>query len=71
MHLGIATDHGGFRLKEDLVAQLRAVASGKLERGVAVCGSGVGASIGANKVPGVHAALILDHPSARQSRTIT
>jgi ribose 5-phosphate isomerase B len=44
----------------------RAVAAGKPERGVAVCGSGVGASVCANKVQGVRAALILDHFSARQ-----
>jgi ribose 5-phosphate isomerase B len=95
MRLGIATDHGGFGLKEDLVARLRgaghevvdfgahelrrdddypdfviplaqAVAAGQVERGVAVCGSGVGASICANKVPGVRAALINDHFSAGQ-----
>jgi ribose 5-phosphate isomerase B len=95
MHVGIATDHGGFGLKEDLVARLRAaghdvvdfgadklspdddypdfviplaqaVAAGTIERGVAVCGSGVGASICANKVPGVRAALINDHFSAGQ-----
>jgi ribose 5-phosphate isomerase B len=42
------------------------VASGTVERGVAVCGSGVGASVCANKVPGVRAALINDHFSARQ-----
>ena len=95
MHVGIATDHGGFGLKEDLVVRLRAaghdvvdfgatqlhpdddypdfvtplaraVASGKVERGVAVCGSGVGASICANKVPGVRAGLIHDHFSAGQ-----
>jgi ribose 5-phosphate isomerase B len=95
MHLGIATDHGGFHLKEDLLARLRAaghdvvdfgasalnpgddypdfviplaeaVAAGTLERGIAVCGSGVGASICANKVPGAHAGLISDHFSAAQ-----
>jgi ribose 5-phosphate isomerase B len=95
MHLGIASDHGGFRLKEDLLTRLRAaghdvvdfgarelnegddypdfviplaraVAAGSLERGIAVCGSGVGASICANKVPGAHAALINDHFSAAQ-----
>jgi ribose 5-phosphate isomerase B len=43
-----------------------AVAAGKVERGVAVCGSGVGASVCASKVPGVRAALIHDHFSARQ-----
>lgn len=95
MRIGIAADHGGFALKEDLRAQLtaaghtvldfgsykldrnddfpdfvvplsQAVASGKVERGVAVCGSGVGASICANKIPGVRACLINDHYSARQ-----
>ena len=95
MRVGIATDHGGFGLKQDLVAQLRAaghdvvdfgaeelrpdddypdfviplaqaVAAGTLERGVAVCGSGVGASICANKIPGVRAGLIHDHFSAGQ-----
>jgi ribose 5-phosphate isomerase B len=44
----------------------RAVARGKLERGIAICTSGVGASIAANKVPGVRAALIHDEFSARQ-----
>jgi 6-phosphogluconolactonase len=95
MRIGIATDHGGFALKEDLEARLRAaghsvvdfganrldpdddypdyvvplaraVAAGTVERGVAVCGSGVGASICANKVPGVRAGLIHDHFSATQ-----
>ena len=44
----------------------QAVAAGTVERGIAVCGSGVGASIAANKVPGVRAALINDHFSAAQ-----
>ena len=44
----------------------RAVAGGKVERGVAVCGSGVGASVCANKIPGVRAALVHDHFSAWQ-----
>jgi ribose 5-phosphate isomerase B len=44
----------------------RAVAAGIVERGVAICGSGVGASICANKVPGIRAALIHDHYSAKQ-----
>lgn len=43
-----------------------AVAAGTVERGIAVCGSGVGASVCANKVPGVRAALITDVFSARQ-----
>jgi len=43
-----------------------AVAAGEVERGIALCGSGVGASVCANKVPGVRAALIHDNFSARQ-----
>jgi ribose 5-phosphate isomerase B len=95
MRVGIATDHGGFHLKEELVTNLRAaghqfvdfganslrpdddypdfvvplahaVASGQVERGVAVCGSGVGVSICANKISGARAALIHDQFSAQQ-----
>ena len=95
MHIGIATDHGGYSLKEEMVAKLneaghsvqdfgahelntdddypdfvvplaRAVAAGKVDRGIAICGSGVGASVCANKVKGVHACLIHDHFSAIQ-----
>lgn len=95
MKIGIATDHGGFDLKEGLVAHLleeghevidfgaheldpnddypdfvtplaEAVAAGKLDRGIAICGSGVGASVCANKIYGIRAALINDHFSARQ-----
>lgn len=43
-----------------------AVAMGNIERGIAVCGSGVGASVAANKVDGVRAALIHDHFAAHQ-----
>ncbi len=95
MRVGIATDHAGFILKEELLAQLRgaghdvvdfgaheldladdypdiivplalAVAAGKVPRGIAICGSGVGASVCANKVPGVRAGLVHDHFSAQQ-----
>src|ERR1700726_2001189 len=95
MHIGIATDHGGFELKEKLAARLReaghevtdfgahelspgddypdfviplgqAVAAGKVDRGLAVCGSGVGATVCANKIKGVRACLIEDHFSAKQ-----
>ena len=81
MRIGIATDHGGFDLKEELLKQLReaghevvdfgahglnqgddypdyvvplaeAVAAQKVDRGVAICGSGVGASVCANKIRG-------------------
>jgi ribose 5-phosphate isomerase B len=44
----------------------QAVAAGKAERGVAVCGSGVGAAFCANKIKNVRASLIHDHFSARQ-----
>jgi ribose 5-phosphate isomerase B len=51
----------------DFVVPLaRAVASGEVDRGVAVCGSGVGASVCANKVAGVRAALIHECFSAHQ-----
>src|SRR5881296_1166141 len=44
----------------------KSVAAGKVDRGVAVCGSGVGAAVCANKVKGVRACLIHDHFSAWQ-----
>lgn len=95
MRIGIAADHGGFALKEEIAASLRgsgsevvdfgafhlslgddypdfiiplarAVAAKEVERGIALCGSGVGASIVANKVFGVRAALIENAFSARQ-----
>jgi ribose 5-phosphate isomerase B len=51
----------------DYVAPVaRAVARGEVERGVVVCGSGVGACVVANKVAGVRAALITDIFSAHQ-----
>lgn len=95
MKIGVAADHGGFDLKEQLTGLARkaghevedfgphhldpaddypdfviplaeAVAKGSVERGIAVCGSGVGACIAANKVPGVRAALVSDGFSAHQ-----
>jgi ribose 5-phosphate isomerase B len=95
MRVGIAADHGGFTLKEQLADSLRgsgyevvdfgahqmdpeddypdfitplarAVAAGEVDRGVALCGSGVGAAVAANKVPGVRAGLIHDVFSAHQ-----
>jgi ribose 5-phosphate isomerase B len=51
----------------DFVVPLaRAVADGKVERGVAICGSGVGASVAANKIAGVRACLIHENFSAHQ-----
>jgi ribose 5-phosphate isomerase B len=95
MRVGIASDHGGIALKEELLSRLRearyevvdfgaftqnpdddypdfviplaeALAEGRVERGIAICGSGVGASVCANKIPGIRAALIHDHFSTRQ-----
>ena len=95
MRIGIAADHGGFELKEQLIAALkaagheivdfgahelvaeddypdfvvplaRALARGEVDRGVAICGSGVGACIAANKVLGVRACLIHETFSAHQ-----
>jgi RpiB/LacA/LacB family sugar-phosphate isomerase len=43
-----------------------AVHDGRAERGIILCGSGVGASVAANKVPGVRAGLCHDHYSAHQ-----
>lgn len=45
-----------------------AVAGGEAERGVVVCGSGIGISIAANRVPGARCALVHDHLSARLAR---
>lgn len=94
--IAIASDHGGFAMKNQLVAHLReqgisiedlgcysedsvdypayaetlarAVADGTYERGVLVCGTGIGMSIAANKVPGVRAALCADCYSAAMAR---
>jgi len=44
----------------------RAVLDGKAERGVLVCGSGVGASVAANKLPGIRAGMCHDTYSAHQ-----
>lgn len=43
-----------------------AIGDGRADRGILVCGSGVGASIAANKLPGVRAAICHDTYSARQ-----
>jgi ribose 5-phosphate isomerase B len=95
MKIGLATDHGGYILKEPMLKALRdsghevedfgayrldpgddypdfviplarAVAKGEVERGIAICGSGVGACVAANKVTGVRSALIHESFSAHQ-----
>lgn len=95
MRIGMAADHAGFALKEQLrkalaesghevvdfgassltpeddypdyvVPLARSVARGEVERGLAICGSGVGACVAANKVKGVRAALVHDIFSAHQ-----
>ncbi len=96
MRIGLACDHGGFELKEELKAFLKStgvetvdmgsfneesvdypdfgvlvaeqVSRGELERGILICGTGIGMSIVANKFPGVRAALANDLYSARCSR---
>jgi len=57
-------DEVDFPLMTQRVTEL--VISGQVERGILVCGSGVGAAIAANKVPGVRAAVIHDTYVARQ-----
>jgi len=92
----IASDHGGFELKEDLATYLRdlpvevrdlgpangdpvdypdvgldvaaRVGRGEAERGILLCGTGIGMSIVANKIAGVRAALVHDVYSARMAR---
>jgi ribose 5-phosphate isomerase B len=66
------TDFGDLDRRPDddypdfVIPLARAVASGAMERGIAICGSGVGASVAANKVAGVRACLIHETFSARQ-----
>lgn len=95
MRIGLAADHGGFALKEEMAQRLRrdgfdvldvgahsfdsaddypdyviplaqAIAKGEVERGIAICGSGAGASIAANKVKSVRACMVSDVFSAHQ-----
>jgi ribose 5-phosphate isomerase B len=96
MQIGLACDHGGFELKEELKTFLKShgvepidmgtfnedsvdypdfgvlvaekVSRGELEKGILICGTGIGMSIVANKFPGIRAALANDLYSARCSR---
>ena len=94
MRIAIGADHGGYALKEKLLAYLRerdvdvidfgtdsdrsvdypdfailvgkAIQAREADRGVLICGSGVGVCIAANKIKGVYAAICHDAYSARQ-----
>ena len=95
MRIAIGADHGGFSLKEDIVALLQkerldvvdvgahtldpsddypdfarpvgqAVQRGDAERGIIICGSGVGACVAANKLRGIRAGICHDTYSAHQ-----
>ena len=93
--IAIASDHGGYALKQILIDHLatrgvqaedlgcggepvdypdyaeklcRAVLAGQYERGILVCGTGIGMSIAANKIPGIRAALCADCYSAEMAR---
>jgi ribose 5-phosphate isomerase B len=96
MKIGLASDHGGFELKEELKAFLKSlgvepmdmgtfnedsvdypdfaalvaekVSRGELEKGILICGTGIGMSIVANKFPRIRAALVNDLYSSRCSR---
>jgi len=96
MQIGVACDHGGFELKEELKAFLKSlgaepmdmgtfseesvdypdfgvllaekVSRGELEKGILICGTGIGMSMVANKFPRVRAALANDLYSSRCSR---
>ncbi len=66
------TDFGAVELDPEddypnyVIPLARAVANGDVERGIAICGSGVGASIAANKIKGVRSALVNESFSAHQ-----
>jgi len=96
MQIGLACDHGGFELKEELKAFLKTlgiepidmgtfnedsvdypdfgvlvaekVSRGELEKGILICGTGIGMSMVANKFPRIRAALANDLYSSRCSR---
>ncbi len=96
LQIAVGCDHGGFALKQAVLAYLekngygckdfgtytaescdypdiaervaRAVAAGDYDRGILICGTGIGIGIAANKVPGIRAALCHDTFSARASR---
>jgi ribose 5-phosphate isomerase B len=66
------TDFGNHKMKGDddypdyVIPMARAVSRGEVERGIAVCGSGVGACIAVNKIRGARGCLVSDSFSAHQ-----
>ena len=83
MKIGIGNDHSALELKAEIIELLkerghevvvygekvgRAVASGEVERGILICGTGLGISLAANKVKGVRAAVCSEPFTAKMSR---
>jgi ribose 5-phosphate isomerase B len=73
MRIAIGADLGGFELESvdcpDIAEKVaRAVAAGEVERGIAICGMGIGVSMTANKVTGIRAALCTNAYMARTAR---
>jgi len=63
---GAATLDAGDDYPDFVIPLARAVGSGEVERGIVICGSGVGSSVAANKVKGIRAGLCHDHYSVHQ-----
>lgn len=66
LDLGVDTDQVPSDYPDAASKVADAVMNGQAERGIIVCGSGVGVSVAANKYPGIYAALIHDTYSAHQ-----
>ena len=80
MKIGIANDHSAVDMKNEIVEYLEslghevgekignAVASGEVEQGIAICGTGAGISLAANKVNGIRAVVCSDPYTARMAK---
>ncbi|MGO9463547.1 MAG: RpiB/LacA/LacB family sugar-phosphate isomerase [Isosphaeraceae bacterium] len=66
MDFGATTLDAADDYPDFVIPLARAVGSGEVERGIVICGSGVGASVAANKVRGIRAGLCHDHYSVHQ-----